>query len=103
MLIYKIIDMSISVVAVITIFCGTWIGMGSLIGHIIDTKSIKAMSTGGMLAEDAKIKLHEFRKNPDNSVRQISTLKHKPSSTICSPGAKKKKKKYKKMKTFLGV
>lgn len=93
MLLYKIIAILTSVVAVITIYCGTWIGIWSLINHIIDTKSIREMSKGIMLSESARIKMQEFRKKLNDSIQKESTPKHKPSSTICSPGSKKCNKK----------
>jgi hypothetical protein len=91
---YKAIAILINIVVVITVFCGTWIGMWSLIDHIIDTKSISEMPTVGMLSESARIKMQEFRKKLNDSIQKESTPKHKPSSTICSPGSKKKRKEY---------
>lgn len=86
---YKAIAILINIVVVITVFCGTWIGMWSLIDHIIDTKSISERATVGMLSETARIKMQEFRKKLNDSIQKESTPKHKPSSTICSPGSKK--------------
>lgn len=90
---YEAIAVLIYIVVVITVFYGTWIGMCSLIAHIIGIKPIIKMSKGGALSEGAKIKLPESYKEPTNSIKQISTPKHKPSSTICSPGSKKLNKK----------
>lgn len=90
---YKAIAILINIVVVITVFCGTWIGMWSLIDHIIDTKSISERATVGMLSESARIKMQEFRKKLNDSIQKESTPKHKPSSTICSPGSKKGSKK----------
>ena len=42
-----------------------------------------------MLSESARIKMQEFRKKLNDSIQKESTPKHKPSSTICSPGSKK--------------
>jgi len=90
---YKAIAVLIYIVVVITVFCGTWIGMWSLIDHIMDTKSIRKMSKGSMLSENARIKMQEFRKKLNDSIQKESTPKHKPSSTLCSPGSKKLNKK----------
>ena len=73
---YKAIAILINIVVVITVFCGTWIGMWSLIDHIIDTKSISERATVGMLSESARIKMQEFRKKLNDSIQKESTPKH---------------------------
>lgn len=87
MQLYKTITITITMAATIAIFFGTWIGICSLIGYIANnitnTKPI-------ILSNSAKTKLQKLQKDHDNRIQHISTPKHKPSSTICSPGSKKK-------------
>lgn len=100
MILYKTIAVSISIIAAISIFCGTWLGtlllvdyITNAIAHAIDIKPIIEVSKAGILSNGAQIKLHELHNDPTDNVKQISTPKHKPSSTLCSPGSKKFNKK----------
>ena len=96
---YTVIAVSINIVATIAIFFGMSIGMWSLVNKICSLIKritgikpiieISKIEKVGVLSEGTRIKLQELHNNPTDNVKQISTPKHKPSSTICSPGSKK--------------
>lgn len=84
---------------VIFILILIWLGLTWLIGCFKVQKSQKRLSTANMAFASSSVALKnkvntvlENHKDKNNIKKQTTTPKHKPSSTICSPGSKKERK-----------
>lgn len=70
-----------------------WLGLTSLIDYIKAKKSQTNLSTANVSTKCIRNKVHTILEShkDKNSINTHITPEHKPSSTICSPGAKKKR------------
>lgn len=70
-----------------------WLGLTSLIDYIKVKKSPTNLSTANVSTKCIKNQVHTILEShkDKNSINEHITPDHKPSSTICSPGAKKKR------------